>query len=235
MNHYKTAIIFIIATLTACLFVYILTGFISIFNEKGPLSAIIGACASIVTCAIAIRAIFIAKKWHLEKFKTQVFEGACSYHELINSTPAVVSFLHMNLDNRVDFLNYKLKHEDNFNPKSEVFHEINDFLKLTFNVRFETYQSIIKNSKYQKYVEPEYRSFCAIANRKLARFLGGLETPIQFRENLFRINPKAMDAYNILNSDESGDLFNKIAPLPISKFINLTEATAEVPSKELSR
>lgn len=230
MNQFKNATTMIVMVLSACLLIYILTGFFAIFEDKGPLSALIGAIASITTCAIAIRAIFIAKKWHIEKMKSQVFEGACSYLDLINSSLAITSFLHMDLKNRVDFLNYKLKANTNFDSSAELFNEINAFLKLTYNARFDTYKNMLSLSKYQKHVAPAYNEFCGKTNLKLALFLGGLSTPITFQNGKFEINHKVIDAYKFFNEDTNGKIFNSISKLAVSEFINLTNAAKEMQS-----
>lgn len=228
MNQFKNATTMIIIMFSACLLIYILTGFFAIFDDKGPLSALIGAVASITTCAIPVRAIFIAKKWHVEKLKSQIFEDACSYLDLINSSLAITSFLHMDLTNRVDFLNHKLKANTKFDSSAELFNEINEFLKLTYNARFDTYKNMLSLSKYQKHVAPAYIDFCGKTNLNLALFLGGLSTPITFQSGKFEINHKVIDAYKFFNETTNGTIFDSIAKLAVPDFINLTNAAKEI-------
>lgn len=134
----------------------------------------------------------------------------------------------MDLTNRVDFLNHKLKANTKFDSSAELFNEINEFLKLTYNARFDTYKNMLSLSKYQKHVAPAYIDFCGKTNLNLALFLGGLSTPITFQSGKFEINHKVIDAYKFFNETTNGTIFDSIAKLAVPDFINLTNAAKEI-------
>ncbi|WP_313073221.1 hypothetical protein [Atlantibacter hermannii] len=224
-KNYITAICVI---LSCCLTLYILTGFFAIFEDKGPLSALIGSVASLLTCFIAIRAILIAKQWHIDKVKNGIYEDSRDFLRLLNSSLAISSFLKKNIEYRVEYLNYLYESKKEIDVKTLAFEQISDFLKMTYDIRYNTYESIFHTMPYQYYVREEYYNYVQTFILEFSGFMGSLETPITFSNNRFILSPNIIDKYNSLFGDESKEMINSLASCRVTDFINLAEMAKDI-------
>ncbi|EKW1653208.1 MULTISPECIES: hypothetical protein [Citrobacter] len=215
--------------LSASLFIYIFGGFLNIFvHDLGPLSALLGSFASLITCAIAIRAIFLAKKWHSEKFKSEIFEFAQDTLNLITIAPLEMIIMRQNLREKVNLLNL-IHNKKNLSNKQiilikENFESCDDIQDKIQEMGLK----LVKVLRYKKWINSKYSGYSYFVINILAELNPQLNRPYSLNDNTFVVNPEIERLIKKLTDSKLAMFRNEVAEIKVTDFMLINDALKEI-------
>ncbi len=226
-NTIKSSFSITIVIITLSVLIYILKGFLSVFvHEIGPLSAVLGAVASLTTCAIAIYTLTLARRWHKEKIKGDIFLGASEVLNFINCIPLQSAVIYKRFFLLTDNLNKKHADKTVEDCESIILDECGKFNDEFFSFQSESMKNYTNVLRYHRVVDDKYKDFVQHQSRCYTKFLSRCSRPIVFdrEENKFKIEEKFLTLYNsITKSEQFAILRNELPTILVNKFINFDD------------
>ncbi|WPU21316.1 hypothetical protein RI049_14630 [Cedecea neteri] len=191
---------------------------------KYELSTLISVISCLATMITAWLAINIARNWQSDKIKTTIFQGATEYLNFTNSIIATVTFLHKNLEARVEYLNHFFGNNQPLTQKDELTKESRNFANVTQELRYKSYQSLHQSLRYHNVSNPNYKKYVEELHLNFSVFLGLLEKPIVIDNGSFSINPDISKTKNAVLNDKNEDLATALTKLKTDDLIDLKSA-----------
>ncbi|HHQ6556643.1 TPA: hypothetical protein ACSTJ0_001204 [Serratia fonticola] len=216
----------IIATLLSLsLFIYIASGFLIVFtHDIGPLSAVLGGCASLITCIIAIRALVAARKWHTDKIKSEMFNSAQNTLIFIKNIPLTVLITNKELSLRLSILNEQCKSINEKEKSIKILLESKDFSIEYFKLHREMIKSLNESVRFNNYITTKYKEMSDSFIENFAAYIGLLTKPFEINnDGEIILNPELEKKQDKLTQPH-GDIFNNLGKEKLSGFINLEKA-----------
>ncbi|WP_447887796.1 hypothetical protein [Serratia fonticola] len=223
---YTSKIIAILLSLS--LFMYIASGFLIVFtNDIGPLSAVLGACASLITCGIAIRALIAASKWHTDKIKSEMFSSAQNTLLFTKNTTLFVLLTGNELALRTSLLNKRCEKKDVKEKSIEILMESKDFIKEYSNIRHEFIKNLIESVRFSDYITIKYKKTTDLIYKEFSAYIGLLNEPFKIdKDGVIILNPKISEIQRKM-AKIPDKILNELGIEKISGFINLDKAAKD--------
>lgn len=215
----------VIIILAISLLLYILTGFVQVFKEHlGPLSTWVGSIASLTTCAIAIRAILIAKQWHSDKLKSEIFNNARDTLNYTTSIGPQASMILQDIKTRVRLLTITTINSSEAEKNKSLLTELATYRDQTYSIRQKTLMKTIKCIRLIDFIDAKYRDYTEQTLSTWSKFTAALILPIELVNNEFIISKDVSDLYSQLTKKSNSDLINQIAKIQVPEFMNFDSA-----------
>lgn len=197
-------------------------------HDIGPLSALLGSIASLITCSIAIRAIYLAKQWHSDKFKAEIFESAQDSLNLVTSTPIDMLILRQNLRAKVQLLNLTHEQSDEIQKNTALIEANVEYCDKNHEASKKTATDTIRVLRYKKWIRKKYKPYTVLIVRSLAKINANLNHPLDLVNGIFVVNPDIEKLISEISDKKHSDIRNEIAEIKVTDFMSINEALKEI-------